>query len=678
MKTPQSVPLYDLNFDGSDQAWLHSSDNQTAQPADLSSPIIDTASHWLMIRNTLCTVLEQTKSAYCFAAFINISNNTLAHLFMSNGIDFISQRTDNTNFRKFWEEAYLKNEPVIENSLPVQCTISTKNAQFRIFRYASIPVQNQNSTIIFILFNKDSDYSENDTLAATLCIEELVIGIDFTPNSKHINENLLFSQIIPVLKEAVIVTNLDGTILIINNAAQSLTGYSETEAAGMNLDTLLQAAPIICQNGCSGDTPDHWMCTCTTREKSSVAIEGKTLQMKDDQGAHSGYIHVFNASTSGGNTPNEQLINSHRTESIGILAGGMAHDFNNYLTGIINFVNLAKFCTTSRQIELYLDNTLAIANDAQTLTKQFLKYSKNYEPIYKKILIDRILKENISILFKGTNIKAELHIEDNLNFCNVDEDKISQLFGSLIINAREAMPEGGIIKISVKNEHITRSEKLPFASGDYISIQIRDNGCGMSQEILSNLFKPYFTTKPRRSGLGLASAMIIAESHQGYLTVSSEVNAGSTFTVYIPVANIMNLDTPLNEDNQSHGKILVMDDEYYIRQTSSELLKKKNFEVSTAIHGNEALQLYKQALDSGVPFDIVILDLTVPEGLGGMETLKKLEAINPDVKAIASSGYSDDPVIVQPGKYGFAASLAKPYNLNEFLSCITSVMSKDF
>jgi signal transduction histidine kinase/ActR/RegA family two-component response regulator len=678
MKTPQPVPLYDLNCDGSDQTWLHSSEKQNAQQGELNSPVIDTASHCLMIRNTLCTVLEQTKSAYCFAAFINMSNNTLAHLFMSNGIDFISQRTDNTNFKKFWEEAFLRNEPVIENNLPVQCTISTNNEQFRIFRYASIPVQNQNSTIIFILFNKESDYSENDTLAATLCIEELVIGIDFTPSRKHINENPLFNQILPALKESVIVTNLDGTILIINNAAQSLIGYSESEAAGMNIDMLLQATPAIYQQTDSIDTPDNWICTCTTREKSSITIEGKTIQMKDDPGTHSGYIHVFNTCTTGENSQAEQLMNSHRIESIGILAGGMAHDFNNYLTGIINFVNLAKFCTTSRQIELYLDNTLAIANDAQTLTKQFLKYSKNYESINKKVIIDRILKENISILFKGSNIKAELHIDDNLNFCNVDEDKISQLFGSLIINAREAMPEGGIIDITVKNEHVTRSEKMPYASGDYVSIQIRDNGCGMSQDVLNNLFKPYFTTKPRRSGLGLASAKIIAEYHQGYITVSSEVNAGSTFTVYLPIAKADKLETPSNEDKHTHGKILVMDDEYYIRQTSLELLKKKNFEVCTAIHGNEALNIYKQAFETGVPFDLVILDLTVPEGLGGMETLKKLEMINPDVKAIASSGYSDDPVIVHPEKYGFEASLAKPYNLNEFLNCITSVLSNEW
>jgi CheY-like chemotaxis protein len=310
------------------------------------------------------------------------------------------------------------------------------------------------------------------------------------------------------------------------------------------------------------------------------------------------------------------------------------------------------------------------------LTKQFLKYSKNYEPVYKKILISSILKENISILFKGTNIKAELHIDENLNLCNVDEDKIRQLFGSIIINAREAMPDGGVINISVTNEHVVQSERLPFASGNYVSIQIRDNGCGMSPEIIKNLFKPYFTTKPNRSGLGLASAMIIAESHQGYITVSSEVNTGSTFTVYIPVANTPNLDTSSIENNRSQGKILVMDDEYYIRQTSSELLKKKHFEVATAIQGNEAIELYKKALDAGAPFDMVILDLTVPEGLGGIDTLRKLREIHPEVKAIASSGYSDDPVIVQPENYGFAASLAKPYNLNEFLNCITNVLLK--
>ncbi len=675
MKTPQSVHVYDLNFDGNNVTCIGNLKNPIVNSADKSISTIDITLHWQLVRNTLCNVLEQTKSACCFAAFVNTNNHSLTHLFMSNGIDCISQRTDNANFKVFWEEAYLRNQPVMENSLSVQCTISTNNTQFRIFRYASIPVQDKNGTIIFILFNKASDYSENDTLATTLCIEELVIGINFTPGSSHINENPLFNQIMPALKEAVIVTNLDATILIINRAAQSLTGYSESEAAGMNIDTLLQTTPAVSQINRSEASPDRWICTCTTREKRSIAIDGKTIWMKDENGSHSGYIHVFNTSDPNLTSYNDKLITSHRVESIGVLAGGMAHDFNNYLTGIINFVNLAKFCTTSRQIELYLDNTLAIANDAQLLTKQFLKYSKNYEPVYKKILISSILNESISILFKGTNIKAELHVDENLNLCNVDEDKISQLFSSIIINAREAMPDGGIIDITVKNEFVDQSQQLPLAHGNYVTIQIRDNGCGMSPEIMENIFKPYFTTKLRRSGLGLASAMIIAENHHGYITASSEINAGSTFTVYLPVANTPNIDILSNEISHSRGKILVMDDEYYIRQTSTELLRKRNFEVCTAIQGNEAIELYKKALETGVPFDAVILDLTVPEGLGGMDTLRKLREINPEVKAIASSGYSDDPVIVQPKNYGFTASLAKPYNLNEFLNCITNVLS---
>jgi signal transduction histidine kinase/CheY-like chemotaxis protein len=677
MKIQQPLPLYDLNFHDNDDSCIRSSENQFNQAVDLTSSSIDLTSHWQQIRNTFCNVLEQTKSNYCFAVFINKTHSTLTHLLMSNGLDIISQRTDNLNFKKFWEEAYQKNESIIENNLPVQCTISTNNTHFRVSRYASIPVQNHDSSIIFILFNKASDYSEIDIITTTEHIEKLFFEIEFELKSNSSNENSLFNQIVPILKESVIVTNSDGIILTMNDAAQSLTGYTESDAAGMDINALFQTTQSFDQLIYSNCSSDQWQCACISKEKSPIIIEGKTIRMKDDLGTHSGYIHVFNASTSEVTFLNEQLINSHRTESIGILAGGMAHDFNNYLTGIINFVNLAKFCTTSRQIELYLDNTLAIANDAQTLTKQFLKYSKNYEPVYKKVLIDRILKENISILFKGTNIRAELKIDENINLCNVDEDKVSQLFGSIITNAREAMPDGGVIDIAVTNEYIERSELLPLASGNYVKIQIRDNGCGMSPEIMSNLFKPYFTTKPKRSGLGLASAKIIAEDHQGHITVSSEVNAGSTFTVYLPIANTINLDTPPNENNQTHGKILIMDDEYYIRQTSSELLKKKNFDVSTAIHGNEAVKIYKNAFETGVPFDIVILDLTVPEGLGGMETLKKLEAINPDVKAIASSGYSDDPVIVQPEKYGFAASLAKPYNLNEFLSCITSVLLKE-
>ncbi|HEX2955627.1 MAG TPA: ATP-binding protein [Chitinispirillaceae bacterium] len=468
--------------------------------------------------------------------------------------------------------------------------------------------------------------------------------IEFNRIRKNIVENYFFNQIIAAINESVIITDLTGTILTMNSTAQSLTGYTDSETTSKNINMVFQ--PVPTDSKAENFLPYNegkWECIFTNSEKKDCIIKGCTVRLMDESRNHIGYIYTFNTCNNEELPASERIIQSQRIESIGVLAGGMVHDFNNYLTGIINFVNLAKFCTINRQVELYLDNTLAIANDAQALTKQFLRYSKNYEPARKKIRIDSLLKESVSILFRGTNIKAELHVDENVSRCNIDEDKVSQLFGSIITNAKEAMPDGGIIDIYVSNEQIEQSEQLPLASGRYVRIQIKDNGCGMSPEIKKNLFKPHFTTKFRRSGLGLASAMIIAKSHQGYITALSEADAGSTFTIYFPAVVSPENDTRTIGNTHSSGKILVMDDEYYIRQTSSELLKKKNFEVSTATHGNEAIELFKHAFENGTPFDLVILDLTVPEGLGGIETLKKLLEINPHVKTIASSGYSDDP-----------------------------------
>lgn len=524
------------------------------------------------LKTTLPDILQKTKSTYCFAAFIDTQTEDLTKLFLASMQNFAAQRIDNANFKKFWQESFTKYTSVIENTLPVYCTITSSDSSFRVVRYATVPTHFNNSMLIFILLNKDTDYTESDIL----------------------------------------------------ETAQQMENFKK----------------VLELNQPSNDSVD------TTNHQAILSLS-------------------------------ERIINAQRIESIGVLSGGIAHDFNNYLTGILNFVNLAKLCTVSRQIEQYLDNTIAIINDAQKMTKQFLKYSKPGESSPTPLHIDKTLRDNISILLSGTNIRAELHVDDNLWQCNADVSQIEQMFASIIINAREAMPEGGFINIAITNEHITTSETLPLPEGNYVKIQVTDNGCGIPSEIQSKVFSSYFTTKFGRSGFGLTSAMMIAKNHKGHITMSSEVNTGSVFTVYLPSAVTPANGSSSSNDQGARGKILLMDDEYFIRHTASEILKKKNFSVVTATQGHEAVELFKNAHFSEAPFDVVILDLTVPDGMGGIETLKKLAEIDPEVKAIASSGYSDDPVISEPEKYGFSGSLGKPYNLNEFINAIKDVIFRE-
>jgi signal transduction histidine kinase/CheY-like chemotaxis protein len=505
------------------------------------------------IKNTLTKLIEWSQSKYCFAAFVDADTGTLAKLYMSNKENFVSQRTDNENFKKFWGDSYSKNEIIIENELQSQCTITCQSIRFRVSKYAAIPMHFMTGTIVIILFNKENDYDKNDLFVIRQLLEN--------PQS---SEEMSFS---------------------------------------------------------------------------------------------------------------ERIINSQRSESMGLLAGGMAHDFNNYLTGILNFVTLAKLCTINRQIEQYLDNTIAIINNAQTLTKQFLRYSKNNEPTRKTFRIDQIIRDHNLILFSGTNISAQFHVDENLWSCNVDEGQICQLFGSIIINARDAMIDGGgVIEISARNENVSESEGLPVSNGKYVKIEIKDSGCGIPQDIINKIFSPFFSMKLKRTGLGLTSAIMIAQRHGGHITASSQEGSGSIFTIYLPAIDEEQSGHVSKESKETNGKILLMDDEGYIRLATSEILKRKNYEVVTATKGDEALELFKNACASELPFDVVILDLTVPDGMGGVETLKQLQVIDPDVKAIASSGYSDDPVISQPEKYGFTASLGKPYNLGEFLDLIKNVI----
>jgi signal transduction histidine kinase/CheY-like chemotaxis protein len=370
----------------------------------------------------------------------------------------------------------------------------------------------------------------------------------------------------------------------------------------------------------------------------------------------------------------ERITNAQKLESIGILAGGMAHDFNNFLTGLLNYVNLAKLCTVSQQVIRYLDNAMHLIDDAQNLTRQFLHYSKYTKPNKSVININLFVKNNLTLMLSGTNIRSELNIDPELWSCEADEGQLNQVLGCLIINAREAMPDGGIISISAHNYSAPESNKLDLKPGNYVMLTISDTGHGITDDIKNKIFEPFFSTKPKGSGLGLTSVVAIMKNHEGHIDFVSDTPNGTTFTMYLPAYRNDTINNT-SESNSSDIKILLMDDEHFIRHATSKLLKLKNYNVDTASNGEEAINLYKDALVSKAPYSMVILDLTIPDGLGGRETLKELLKLDPEVNAIASSGYSDDPVMSQPQNFGFKASLCKPYRLEEFLILIKNVSS---
>jgi CheY-like chemotaxis protein len=376
----------------------------------------------------------------------------------------------------------------------------------------------------------------------------------------------------------------------------------------------------------------------------------------------------------------EELLRVEKLESIGILAGGIAHDFNNILTAILANIALAKMHPNAvdQSFERLVKAEKA-ALRAKDLTQQLLTFSKGGTPIKKTVSIAELIKESTSFALRGSNVRCEFSILDDLWPVEVDEGQMSQVINNLIINADQAMPEGGIIKVSAENMTVGAEEVLPLREGKYVKISIDDQGIGIPEEHLQKIFDPYFTAKQKGSGLGLATTYSIIKRHDGYITVDSKLGVGTTFYIYLPASEKELLTKKDTEEIPlvGKGKILVMDDEEMIRDAGGGILSHLGYEVEFARDGAEAIEIYKQAKESDQPFDVVIIDLTIPGAMGGKEAIQKLLVIDPEIKAIVSSGYSNGSIITDFKQYGFSAILPKPYEVKELSKTLhTLIMGK--
>ena len=377
----------------------------------------------------------------------------------------------------------------------------------------------------------------------------------------------------------------------------------------------------------------------------------------------------------------QELLKSQKLESVGLLAGGLAHDFNNALTTIQ--LQTAVASLKDDVPEQVMETLKAIdqsVNKAKGITQQMLTFSKGGSPIKAATDMAALIQESVHFALSGTNINPTYEIEEGLHHSEVDQNQVNQVISNLIINAQHAMPNGGEIKIFAKNVLIGPTIKVgPLKPGKYISISITDQGHGIKPENLNKIFDPYFTTKQQGSGLGLFSCYSIIDKHDGWLTAKSEEGVGSEFTFYLPES-----DTALPESTQSDGSgiihgtghILIMDDEPLLRTMLSALLESIGYTTSVSADGEEAIKMYSDAREQGRPVDIAILDLTIPKGLGGMETIKRLKKIDPDVKAIVSSGYSDESHMASYEADGFSAVLPKPYTLELLAKVVKDTMDR--
>ncbi|MFZ4394871.1 MAG: ATP-binding protein [Kiritimatiellia bacterium] len=375
----------------------------------------------------------------------------------------------------------------------------------------------------------------------------------------------------------------------------------------------------------------------------------------------------------------EEIQKIQKMESLGLLAGGIAHDFNNLLGGVYGYLDLARMrAQQDPEFAEYLSCALASYQRARDLTQQLLTFAKGGRPAYRPVRIVPLVCNAANLSLSGSSAKPSLEASNELVMADVDAGQISQVISNLVLNARQAMPRGGTVAISVNEVQLKPADVAGLPAGSYVEIRVCDSGAGIQPGHLPHIFEPFFTTKQTGNGLGLAMAYSIIQKHNGHILVESTLGQGSTFRVFLPVSNSQEeLALPKPQLMRGSGRVLILDNEQIILKLVIVMLGQLGYTVETAIHGEEAIAKYAAAREAGTPFRAVILDLTIPNGMGGLETVAILRKMDPAVKAMVSSGYARDAAILSPAKFGFAAAIVKPYLQSELSQVLHMMLSEN-
>jgi PAS domain S-box-containing protein len=358
----------------------------------------------------------------------------------------------------------------------------------------------------------------------------------------------------------------------------------------------------------------------------------------------------------------QQMQQTQKLESLGILAGGIAHDFNNLMGGIFGYIDLANEESDNRKVTMYLSKAMNTIDRARGLTAQLLTFAKGGAPVQKITPLFPFVQETANFALCGSNVSCCFDIAENLLSCNIDKNQISQIIDNIVINAQQAMPGGGAITISAKNIVLEIHEHFTLAPGDYVKISISDSGIGIPKEIVPRIFDPFYSTKTKGHGLGLTTCYSIINRHGGAIDVESEQGKGSTFHIYLPASKKSGIvNAPSVVRHTGSGTIIVMDDEEVMRDSIRKMLEKLGYSVECKNNGKEVVEFFLNVTKNKHDISGLILDLTVPGGMGGKEAIAEIRKLNAKIPVFVTSGYADDPIIKNPAEYGFTASICKPF-----------------
>jgi len=491
--------------------------------------------------------------------------------------------------------------------------------------------------------------------------------------------------------DGVIVTDSEGLVLALNTEAERLTGYWDEEARGLALDVVFPLyqdteGPVI--EGLVAQV----LRTGTVSHRKGGAIlkvrDGRVLRVSDsaapirnEDGDVTGAVMVFRDITQQ-QALEEQAMKAKSLESLGILAGGIAHDFNNILTAIFGNITLAKiYAPTGERLQDALKDAERASWRARELTLQLLTFAKGGAPVKKPGSIGDTVKDLTAFFVKGSAVRCEVEIRTDLWPTEFDPDQMGQVIQNIVLNAKEAMGGAGILQVVATNVVVGPSEIVDLAAGEYVKIAFRDSGRGIEQQYLDRIFDPYFSLKPTGTGLGLAVTYSVVKRHQGVVVADSVLGQGTTLTLYLPRSGIRRGVTmpegrvsPIIAASGRGRRILLMDDDADVRVIGARLLRVLGFDVAEVGTGEEAVTLYEQAQEARNPFEVVILDLTVPGAMGGKECVRRLKKCNPEVRAIVATGYYTDPIVAEFQTYGFVAAVQKPYRLEDLSTALTKVL----